>query len=263
MLKKLLKYDLQYIYKVLIVFYILLIISALFTRGFWSFKDSTIFNILGAIASGCTISFIFSILINNVMRTWARFVKNVYGDESYLTHTLPVSDKTIYLSKFLSSIITMFTSVLVILLGVFIAYYSKANLESLRLSLSMIANIYDSSIVKILIFLFFIFFLEMSLLIQIGYTGIILGHRSDDNKMVKSIIYGFAIYLFTQLLSLFIVFIAGLINNNIMKLFTTTQAIDIGIIKFVIYLSLIVYLIYLFIYYIINIKLFKKGINVD
>ena len=101
MLGKVLKYDLKYIYKVLIVFYLLTLVFALFTRLFWSFDNSAILNILGFIASGTMISFIISILINNMMRAWARFIKNIYGDESYLTHTLPISKKTIYLSKFL------------------------------------------------------------------------------------------------------------------------------------------------------------------
>ena len=48
------------------------------------------------------------ILINNLMRTWVRFRHNLYGDESYLTHTLPVERKTIYLSKFITSIILVF-----------------------------------------------------------------------------------------------------------------------------------------------------------
>lgn len=263
MLKKILKYDLQYIYKVLVVFYILSILFALFTRAFWLFTNSTIFNILGYVASGCTISFIFSILINNIMRAWARFVKNTYGDESYLTHTLPVSKQTLYLSKFLSSIITMFTSVLVILLTVFIAYYSKDNLEALRSSLNMLATVYDSSIIKILMVILFVFFLEMSMLIQTGYTGIILGHKSNNNKMVKSIIYGILIYLATQVLTLLIIFAAGIFNNDIMQLFISNQVVNISVVKFVMYLGLLIYIIYLIVYYIVDIKLFQKGVNVD
>ena len=51
-------------------------------------------------------------VINTLMRVWARTVRNVYKDEAYLTHTLPVEKSKIYLSKFIAAIITMFTSVL-------------------------------------------------------------------------------------------------------------------------------------------------------
>ena len=46
----------------------------------------------------------WNIILNNLMRLWARFKNNFYGDESYLTHTLPINKKTLYLSKtFLTS----------------------------------------------------------------------------------------------------------------------------------------------------------------
>ena len=72
MLQKLLKYDLKYIYKVLVVFYILVIFFAIFTR-FMLYKDIAIIKIFGQVCSGITISMIISIIINNIMRLWARF----------------------------------------------------------------------------------------------------------------------------------------------------------------------------------------------
>ena len=132
MLNKLLKYDLRYVYKILVVFYILTLIFALLTRLFSSIDNSVLFYILSKICSGLTISFIFNILINSIMRVWVRFTKNIYGDVSYLTHTLPVEKKKIYLSKFLSSVVTMFTSVAVILVVLFIAYFSKENFDFIK-----------------------------------------------------------------------------------------------------------------------------------
>lgn len=43
---------------------------------------------------------IVSSLINGLMRSWVRFITNIYKDESYLTHTLTIEKKDIYLSKF-------------------------------------------------------------------------------------------------------------------------------------------------------------------
>ena len=140
MLKKLLKYDLEYNYKILVIFYLLAIFFAVFTRICFSIENSFIMNIIGKICSGTTIAMIFNILINNLMRLWVRFKYNFYGDESYLTHTLPIDRKTQYLSKTLASIITLFSSVLVIALTLFIAYYSKEN-NNLVVIAKNIANI--------------------------------------------------------------------------------------------------------------------------
>ena len=107
MLKKLLKYDLKNVYKVLIVFYILSLFFAILARIFLNIENSFILNVIGKICSGVTISMIANILINNLMRLWVRFKTNLYSDESYLTHTLPVDKKTLYLSKIFSAVLSL------------------------------------------------------------------------------------------------------------------------------------------------------------
>ena len=100
MLKKLLKYDLKNNFKILIIFYGLSIFFAVLTRILFSIENSFIIDIIAKISSGVTISMIFNIIINNIMGLWGRTRNNFYGDESYLTHTLPVDRKTLYLSKY-------------------------------------------------------------------------------------------------------------------------------------------------------------------
>lgn len=263
MLNKVLKYDLKWAFKVLIVFYLIALVFSVLTRILFSIDNSTIFNILGQICSGVTISFVFNILINNIMRCWSRFIKNIYGDESYLTHTLPINKKTIFISKFLTSIITMLTSVLVILIVLFIAYYSKENIEWLKNSLNIIATIYNSTIIKLLLVIFLVFFLEMVFTVVVGYIGILLGHKSNDKRILKSIIYGFITYMLTQTFSLLIVFIFGLLNKDIMNLFTTNTIVNIDILKYIMYGAIILYTVYLIIYYLVGLKLFNKGVDVD
>ena len=263
MLKKLIKYDLENIYKVLVIFYILSLFFAILTRLFLSIEDSFILNIIGKILSGVTISMIFNILINNLMRLWVRFKNNFYGDESYLTHTLPVSKKTLYLSKFLTSFITLFTSILVIGLTLFIAYYSKENITLVKNILLPVLNIYNSSIIKILLAFLFIFFLEFLSALQSGYTGIILGFKMNNAKTPFSVLYGFITYMISQVFALFMIFITGLFNKNIMDLFYTNEIINVDTIKVIIYLTIVIYSIITLIWYFINTNLFQKGVNVD
>ena len=162
MLKKLLKYDLESIFKFIVIFYSLSLFFGVLTRIFLNINGSFIMNIIGQISSGATISMMVSILINNLMRLWVRFKNNFYGDESYLTHTLPVEKKTLYLSKILTAIITLFTSILVITLTLFIAYYSKENIEILKKILLPIATTYGSTIIKILLAFIVVLFLEFA-----------------------------------------------------------------------------------------------------
>lgn len=261
MLKKVLKYDLKYVYKVLIVFYSMLITFSLITK-LLSFIDNTIFNILWHISSGITIGFIFSVIINLMMRLWARFVSNVYKDESYLTHTLPISKKIIYLSKFITSIVTIFTSVLVIILSLFIAYYSKENIEILKQTLNLISNTYEISTFNLIFVFSLIIFLEIENLILSGYTGIIIGHRSNNNKMLKSILVGFISYIATQCIVLMVMFTVGLFNEDLMSIFNSNN-FTIEVFRLISTISIIVYSLLLIGHYTIDIKIFRKGVNVD
>ncbi|MDE5888532.1 MAG: hypothetical protein K2H20_00780, partial [Bacilli bacterium] len=196
MLTKLLKYDFKKIYKFLIIFYLLAIFFAILTRLFYQIDNSFVMNIVAKICSGATIAMIISIIINNVLRLWVKFKNTLYDDESYLTHTLPVTKKTIYLSKIVTSIITMFTSVLAIAITLFIAYYSKSNIELLKNILIPIANVFDSSIIGIIVLFLSVLLIESLNIIQVGYTGIIIGHKINNNKTALSVVFGFAVYLF-------------------------------------------------------------------
>lgn len=263
MLKKLLKYELKSIYKFLIIFYSLAFFFGLLTRIFLSIDNSFICNLIGQICSGASISMMFNIVINNLMRLWGRFRKNLYGDESYLTHTLPIDKKTLYLSKMITSIFSLLTSILVIGLTIFIAYYSVESVELVKKMLLPVTDILNSTMLKILIAFLLVFFLEFACVLQTGYTGIILGHKMNNTKIGFSVLFGFLAYIVTQLFVLFIMFMMALFNPNIMNLFYTNQAIDIETVKIIIYMAIVIYLVILLISYFINVKLFTKGVNVD
>ena len=263
MLKKLLKYDLQYKFKILIIFYILSLFFSILTRIFFSIENSFIMNIIGQICSGVTISMMINIIINNLLRCFARFRTNLYSDESYLTHTLPIDKKTLYLSKILSSIISLFTSIIVIVITLFIAYYSKENIELLKNILLPIADIYNSTIISILLAFFFIFFLEFANALQCGFTGIILGHKMNNSKIAYSVLFGFVSYMIIQVFALLVIFLVALFNQDLMNLFITNQMINMDMVKVIIYMATSIYIVTLIAGYIINLKLFKKGVNVD
>ena len=91
MLNKLLKYDLKYMIKNMSIFYILSIFFAITTRILFGLEQSIIIKIIGQISVGFMFSMVASTLINTIMRSWVRFRDSLYKDESYLTHTLPVT----------------------------------------------------------------------------------------------------------------------------------------------------------------------------
>ena len=263
MLGKLLKYDLKWIYKLVGVFYILAFISSVIGRGLNSIENSVVFSIAAQIVYGFAISMMVSSLINCLMRTWVRFIRNIYKDESYLTHTLPVEKKTIYASKVLAAIICTFTTLVVAIVCLFICYYSKANLQALKSILELAASTYDTTVLNLLLLITITLFVEILFIILIGFVGIILGHKSNQNKMAKSIIIGFVLYAITQVVTFVIIGIIGLVNPSIMNLINTTDVIDINAVKNVIYLAIGIYTVYTIFYYILGKKQLEKGVNVE
>lgn len=257
MLKKLLKYDLKWCYKALTIFYILSIIFAILTRVFINIDGRILFTIIGKIMQGITITLLINILINNILRIWARVIKNFYSDEAYLTHTLPIKKETLFLSKVLTTIITLTTSFIVIIISLLICYYSKENIEILKNILNQI-NISNITIISTIL----IFYLEILFIILSGITAIILGYKQNNNKLLKSVLFGLIIYFIMQTLILVIIFVIGLFNKEIMDLFKTNN-ITPNLLKQMLSLSTIIYIIYNIILYIIGNNTFKKGVNID
>ena len=241
MLKKLLKY------KVLVVFYILVIFFAIFTR-FMLYKDIAIIKIFGQVCSGITISMIISIIINNIMRLWARFYNNFYKDEAYLTHTLPISKKILFLSKFLTSVIT----ILVIILSLFIAYYTKDNYNLL---LNMVSF-------KTLILVIILFILEMVLLVLSGYFGILIGQSKNEKKMFKTVLYGFISYIVNQILFILVIFVVGVINKDVAVIFESNIN-NFTIINNLLSVGVWYYFILIIVYYYLCLYIFNKGVNIE
>jgi hypothetical protein len=149
------------------------------------------------------------------------------------------------------------------LISLFICYYSADNLELLKDALEIAANTYNTTVFNFVFIVSFLIFLEIVFIILIGYVGIIIGHKSNKNKMVKTIIISFLLYMLTQIITLILIFIYGLLNPDVMNLIKTTSNISLDAIKNIMFLSIIIYIIYDLVYLFIGKIQLEKGINVD
>ena len=122
---------------------------------------------------------------------------------------------------------------------------------------------YNSTILGILLVFLFISFLEIFNGLQAGYTGIILGHKMNNTKTGFSVLYGFMSYMAIQVFCILVIFIVGIFSKDIMSLFITNEIINVDMVKTIIYMSLSTYSVTAIINYLINLTIFKKGVNVD
>ena len=156
----------------------------------------------------------------------------------------------------------MLTSTLVIAVTILICYYSKENIELLKNSLNLVASIYESSITSLLLQIFTLIFLEFTFILLTGYIGIILGHNTNNKKMLKSCLYGFLVYMALSIIILLVIYISGLFNSDIMSIFTSTT-FTLSVFKTTLLIVMITYLILIVLEYIIGLKTVNKGVNID
>ena len=168
----------------------------------------------------------------------------------------------IYLSKVLTIIITLLISFIVIIICAGIVLLNKESWLTLKNVLESTAIFFDSSVIGFITVLFLTLFSQFLVIMLSGILGIILGHKSNNLKIVKSIIYGFIIYIVLSFLTLGIVYVCSLIYTDLSLLFESVT-INSSVLKSTMLIVIFIYAIYnLAIYYVSN-KLLNKGVNVD
>lgn len=265
MLKKLLKYDLKFVFKPLFIFYGLFIFFSIVTRIFEHLNNTNptmIIVVIDKICVGIVIALIFNIFINCLMRNWVRFSSNIYKDEAYLTHTLPVSKNELFLSKILTIIISLFISFVIVILGLAIVFLSKDMWSVIKTFLEQTSIMFNSSVLGFVSIMLFVVFFEFLFMIMCGILGIVIGHRANNYKLLKSIIMGIGIYFVFSIISLLVLYLIGLFNTDIASLF---KGMDVSsrAIKGMMEIALIIYIIYNLIIYFVGCKLFNNGVNID
>lgn len=263
MLNKLLKYDLKYMIKNMLIFYILAIFFAITTRILFSMNQTVMIKILSQISVGCMFSMVASIIINVMMRCWVRFRDCFYKDESYLTHTLPVSKTDLYESKFIQTMIFSIISFIVSFLSIFITYYTEERWQMLTDAINGLSKNLNVNTTLFIIGIILLFFIEIINMIQSGYLGMIIANRKENQKLAFTFIYGFISYMISQVFVVLSLLVIGLFNNDIMDAFKSEVLLNNNTLKLLMIFSIVIYLIIIFIMNIICTKELEKGVNVE
>ena len=261
MLGKLFKYDFKWMSKVTYVYIIILIVISIALKIVESVDQTFLLVILDKILVSMFISCIVSILLTSSIRIWARFINNFYKDESYLTHTLPVTKNELFNSKVLAGICSLLLSVLVIAACLAFVYLNKSTIEELKMMWDSLVAAYNSVFaVLFVIGIILLIILEIIYIMMAGILGITVGHRSNNYKMIKSLVVGLVSYGLLSAMSLGVIAIVSkIIDYDIIGNGFPSMNYLIGVGS----AGLLVYLIYNIVYYLIAKKVFNKGVNVE
>ncbi len=219
MLKKLVKYDFIWIGRVL-AWYML---AALLCGGFLRAMDyaynngsgSMFWLVMDKIALSLLISACISLFINAFIRTVVRFVRTLYKDESYFTHTLPTDRFTLYNAKALSGAAAMALALAAVGAALLLAG-GKSVLEILKQAAAGQA--------ATAVLLLALILLEALCMLFSVYFGMVLGYAGEKAKGPLSVLYGIAIYFLAQGVILLIVGLMAALDGSLAVFFKTNAA---------------------------------------
>lgn len=229
MLKKLIKYDLKYGAKIVIVIHALLWIAAIFGRVFFldriDFDAPTeqLVSVLVLFFSAFVL--LFSVVsLATALLIAARFYKNLFTDEGYLTWTLPASPVQQLWAKILSGCIWNILDLILLYSAAYFMWISPNVQNAYR----MIASEFTASLGMPLSK----FFLLMVLLSIIGvgsnvlmlYASISIGQLFPAHRLLLSVIVYFIFYMIIYALSMGALIIFKLLPGIALSANTVNEA---------------------------------------
>lgn len=288
MLKKLLKHDLKSINGVGCMMLIVMAVTTLFAvlsfkSPMWEamFSDSAygfkfgiadLIGIVGFISYFLIISvmsFVFLIFLGY------NFYRSMYSDRGYLTHTLPVAQSRLFLSKVLSGAIWTFLINFAMIMSLFAILFSFVNaiLNSVGMEWGMFWKEFSMvwtdmvemsrteggvSIVSFMVVIGIFFLLSPVISVVIMFGSLTLGQLAKSARAVLGVVWYLLILFFLMLISYLISFISTL------SMFTSGEYSDMMIIKDYQYtygIMLCVQIIIAVVLWIVSVKILKKKLN--
>lgn len=260
MLGKVLKYDLKDSFKSLIPFYVVLMGLGVVARILGLFDEHSIMHTFYLLMN-VTLIFLagVSVLVSGMVSV-KHYLENLFKDQGYLTHTLPVKKGTLLLSKVLSSAIILIMTVIVTSISLLIAFYYSGFFGDVFAFLG--TTFAGTEAYKFLIFLCIyalVFYLATVLMI---YAAIAIGHSRSNNKVFTSVGIGILFYFLMEFIYLAIVLITVAIEPTFIVNLDNGTFMLADLMSFL-SIFMVVALIIGGIYYFISYKFMDKKLNLE
>lgn len=210
MLGKVLKYDLKALCRYLIPLYAVLFGLGIMIRLLGFFDNVSIIAIIcGLMIVALVVLSCLSFVLNGIFSV-KYYLENLFKDEGYLTHTLPVKKGTLLFSKVLASLVTFSMTALVLIISLIVAFYQKGLFVEVVKVLNL--SIYGMSVYEFLLFMIVYGVIGYIVTILMVYAAIAIGYSRSSNKLVSSVVWGLIFYFVMEFLYLGLLGIIMIIN---------------------------------------------------
>ena len=189
MLSKLLKYDLRKNMRWMWVLFVCTIVVAATTRLFGHLGQTlAFFKILNIFFDSVFYALVANTIIQPFLRNFLNFSKSLYKDESYLTHTLPVSKNQIINSKFLTALIEIVLGFVCLVAALMIRFASAEMFAGLKMVLSTL-SFGEFSLAFVITIVVVLVVVEFLMFNSIVCFSIVEGYKSNEKKVLKSFLF--------------------------------------------------------------------------
>ncbi len=200
MLGKVLKYDIKAIGRYLIPLYAVLLGLGIMIRILDFFEKVSVINIiLGFMIAAFILLITFSFVLNGIF-VIKLYLENLFKDEAYLTHTLPVKKNTLLISKVLTAMITLFLTFVVMMISLIIAFYYQGLMKDVIHILSQ--SFGGMEIYKVILYMAGYGLISYLTTILMVFAAIAIGYSKSSNKLGYSVIWAIIFYFGIEFLYL-------------------------------------------------------------
>lgn len=261
MLSKLLKKDLHRNMRWLWVLFVATIGAALLDRGCKALAENLMFfKILGIFVDTVFYSAVVNSILHPFLRSFMNFSKSMYGDESYLTHTLPVTKSQLITSKFLTALIEITLGVMTAVVALLIVFWTPDMFDFLQGLIFMLTGS-DLAVGLVLPLFIGLILVEFLMFIAMIFYAMVMAYREKEKRVLKTFLYTCAL-AFTAMTILALVLVAVLASNGI-DLSSKTLTLNGSALLGVLIAGISVYSLITVGMYCLTKRAFNKGVNVD
>ena len=261
MLSKLLKRDLKKNMSWMWILFVATIGVALITRGAKELGESlAFFEVIHVIFEGAFYGLAVNLIIQPFLRNFLNFYKSFYSDESYLTHTLPVTKNQLINSKYLTAVIEICAGFMSLIVSLIILFAGPNFINNLKLLISTAVAGNFSTVLVIVLFVILVI-VEFLMFISIIDFSIVIAFRSKDRRILKTFLISMGC-AFASLAVLTVCMLVVLAINGI-ALTSTSLVLEAGAMYSVFISAILVYSAVTVLFYFLAKREFNKGVNID
>ena len=200
MLGKLLKYDFKNLYKTLLPIYLITIVITILTVILNNLSDTS--NLFSTLNGLMILSYVV-ILMVLVIGTFFLSIRDFYLDfateRGYLINTLPVKKSTIIASKFITSVTTMISSLVVMFISILILVIGNGEWANFANSVANFFRDIPGDAVVMLILMTVLMIAAYISGLAVCYLSIALGQLKNTNKLGYSFLAYIILYIIYEM----------------------------------------------------------------